>query len=108
MLHLVRMNIEKFLLHPGVFEMYGVDFMFDSNLHLWFLEVNRSPALLATTEAKGRIQTKLVKDTVDLEYALLYNADFDKVLETTGFLKVYDGRLNGMERYQGLLTEECV
>mmetsp|Transcript_17782 Transcript_17782/g.17759 ORF Transcript_17782/g.17759 Transcript_17782/m.17759 type:complete len:131 (+) Transcript_17782:636-1028(+) len=34
MLHLVRMNIERFLWHPRVFELYGVDFMFDSKLHL--------------------------------------------------------------------------
>ncbi|CAG9322595.1 unnamed protein product [Blepharisma stoltei] len=108
MLHLVRMNIEKFLWHPGVFELYGVDFMFDSKLHLWFLEVNRSPAMMATTEEKGRIQSKLIKDTLDLEYALNYGADFDKILAGTGFLKVYDGRLEGMDRYQGLLTEECI
>lgn len=108
MLHLVRMNIEKFLHHPGVYEMYGVDFMFDSNLHLWFLEVNRSPALMATTEEKGRIQSKLIQDTLDVEYALLFNADLDKVISRTGFIKVFDGRLKGMERYQGLLTEDCV
>jgi len=61
----------------------------------------------ATTEEKGRIQERLIKETIDLEYALLYKADFDMILKDTGFIKVFDGRLNGMERYQGLLSEEC-
>lgn len=108
MLHLVRMNIERFMLHPRVFELYGVDFMFDSKLHLWFLEVNRSPAMQATTEEKGRIQSKLIKDTMDIEYSLLFNGNFEKVLENTGFIKVYDGRLKGIDRYQGLLSEDCI
>lgn len=108
MLHLVRMHYEKFLKHPGVFEMYGVDFMFDSKLHLWFLEVNRSPAMQATTEEKGRIQSKLIEDILDIEYGLLYKADLDKVVERSNFEWVFDGRRNGMERYFGLLTEDCL
>jgi len=55
MLHLCRMVYPKMLRHPGVFELYGVDYLFDSELHLWFLEVNRSPAMQATTVEKGKI-----------------------------------------------------
>jgi len=108
MLHLIRMHIHNFLLHPRTFELFGVDFIFDENLHLWFLEVNRSPAMQATTFEKGRIQSKLVKELFELEFALMYNADFDKVLSQTNWEKVYDGRLSGFERYQGLLEEHCV
>lgn len=45
MLHIVRMASNNLLKHPRVFELLGVDFLFDSNLHLWFLELNRSPAM---------------------------------------------------------------
>jgi hypothetical protein len=57
MLHLVRMHYEKFMRHPNVGEMFGVDYMFDDDLNLWYLEVARSPAIQATTFEKGRIQS---------------------------------------------------
>lgn len=108
MLHLVRMTVEKMLRHPRVFEMYGVDFMFDSDLHLWFLEVNRSPAMQATTEEKGRIQSKLIEDVLDIEYAILHSADLDSVVKQSGFEWIFDGRKQGMQKYFELIEEECI
>jgi len=45
MLHLVRMSSEYLLNHPGVFELFGVDFILDDEFNLWYLEINRSPAM---------------------------------------------------------------
>jgi hypothetical protein len=43
-----------------------------------------------------------------LEYALLYNGDFDAVLATTDYEWIFDGRKKGMERYHDVITEECL
>eukprot|EP00359_Climacostomum_virens_P001647 CAMPEP_0204899276 /NCGR_PEP_ID=MMETSP1397-20131031/1766_1 /ASSEMBLY_ACC=CAM_ASM_000891 /TAXON_ID=49980 /ORGANISM="Climacostomum Climacostomum virens, Strain Stock W-24" /LENGTH=483 /DNA_ID=CAMNT_0052067223 /DNA_START=189 /DNA_END=1637 /DNA_ORIENTATION=+ len=85
MLHISRMAYPNFMHHPGVFELYGVDFMFDSKLHLWFLEINRSPAMQATTEEKGRIQGNLVKQMLDIEFAVLAGQGIDKAVEESEF-----------------------
>ena len=53
MLHLTRMHYEKFMRHPGVSELFGVDYMFDDDMNLWYLEVARSPAMMATSVEKG-------------------------------------------------------
>lgn len=108
MLHFSRMASERLLRHPRVFELFGVDFMFDENLHLWYLEINRSPAMQATTKEKGKIQSKLIKDVLDIEYALLYGGSLDEAIVESGFDIVIDGRKEGEERYAGLLKEECI
>ena len=108
MLHLTRMVYEKMLRHPGVYELYGVDFMFDENLNLWFLEVNRSPAMQATTEEKGRIQSKMTKDLLRIEFALITGTDLDAIIADTGYEWIFDGRKEGLDRYQGLLSSDCV
>jgi hypothetical protein len=39
LLHLARMSYDKFLRHPSVFGLFGVDFMLDSDLNLYFIEL---------------------------------------------------------------------
>lgn len=107
MLHLSRMHFPTFLRHPRVFEIFGIDFLFDTSLNLWFLEANRSPAMQATTKEKGEIQSLMFKEMIDLVLALHYG-DFDETLDTTGYELVIDGRKQGESRYQGLLSSECL
>jgi hypothetical protein len=107
MLHLSRMHYPTFLRQPGVFEIFGIDFLFDKSLNLWFLEANRSPAMQATTKEKGEIQTLMAKEMIDLVLALNYG-DFDAVLEKSNFELVIDGRKRGEARYGGLLSRECL
>ena len=99
MAHVFRMTSEKLLRHPGVFELFGIDFIFDSNLKLWFLEANPSPAMQATTTEKGVILTALLEEMLDLEYALGYGGDFDGILENSGFEMIFDGRKEGSDRH---------
>jgi len=108
MLHLILMNYHKWLQHPGVWELFGVDFLFDKNLHLWFLEVNRSPAMQATTEEKGRIQSEMVQDELNIQFALMNQLDITPFVESSGFEWVYDGRKQGPDKYMGVLESECL
>ena len=108
MLHLVRMHYEKFMRHPGVCELFGVDYMFDDDMNLWYLEVARSPAMMATSEEKGKLQTRLIQDIVKVQYCLLVGGDLDQVIEESGFEFVYNGFKEGMEAYQGNLEEDCL
>lgn len=34
MFHIVRMNLDKLLKHPGVFEVFGLDFLLDEDMKL--------------------------------------------------------------------------
>ncbi|CAG9333256.1 unnamed protein product [Blepharisma stoltei] len=108
MFHIVRMNLDHLLRHPGVFEIYGLDFLLDEDFKLWFIELNLTPSIAATSKEKEKINKKFVSDQIDLEYARLYGADFDSILKTTNFEWVYDGRKQEMERYHGLITPDCV
>ena len=108
MLHLTRMVYEQLLRHPGVYELFGVDFMFDDDLKLWFLEVNRSPAMQATTEEKGRIQSKMTQDILEIELTLLTGKGLDEAVARSGFSWIFDGRKTGISRYHGLITPDCI
>ena len=108
MFHLVRMNLDKLLRHPRVFELFGLDFLIDTDLNIWYIETNLTPSIGSTSEEKKKVNTKLVTDIIDLEYSLLYGADFDSLLENTNFEWVFDGRKVGVQRYHGLLEEDCV
>jgi hypothetical protein len=108
MLHIARMAYPVLMHHPGVFELFGVDFMFDSQLHLWFLEINRSPSMQATTEEKGRLQRDVIAHMIDIEFALLTGQRVDEAIEESGFEWVYDGRRGDMSQYHGLLEESCL
>lgn len=49
LMHLSRMAYKYFMKHPGTFEFFGIDFIFDDDLNLWLLEVNPSPSMSAST-----------------------------------------------------------
>ena len=102
------MNLKYFLRHPGVFELMGLDFIMDKNFNLWFLEANLSPQISGTSQQRRDLNTQLTKHMIDLEYALLYGADFDSLAKDTNFEFVYDERKKGLSKYHGLLTEDCL
>jgi hypothetical protein len=109
MLHLTRMHYEKFMRHPGVCELLGVDYMFDDDLNLWYLEVARSPAMAATTREKGELQTQLLQDIIEVNYCLINpDCNFEETVEASGFEFVYNGFKTGMDRYYGFLEPDCV
>ena len=69
--HLVRMTEDAFIKHSGVFELFGLDFMLDDKLKLWFIECNSSPQYIGTNKYKTEMLTKMLKDMFEIEYGLL-------------------------------------
>ena len=108
MLHIVRMVYDELLPHPGVFEIFGLDFLLDDTFNLWFLEANKSPAMMATTETKGTIQKRMIKDLLEIEYALLENKDLDYAINITLFQYVYNGFKPPSDRFYGILSQDCI
>lgn len=65
------MSEDSFLQHSGVFEMFGLDFMLDDKLNLWFIECNSSPQLIGTNERKTEMISRMLRDMFEIEYGLL-------------------------------------
>ncbi len=57
---MARFSYEKFAHHSSVYELFGADFMFDSDLNLYFLEMVPSPAYTADTPDKKVIQSETI------------------------------------------------
>mmetsp|Transcript_32500 Transcript_32500/g.29344 ORF Transcript_32500/g.29344 Transcript_32500/m.29344 type:complete len:84 (+) Transcript_32500:961-1212(+) len=49
MIHLLRASYFSFWRSSQLFEIYGIDFLLDENMDLWFLENNMNPVLSATS-----------------------------------------------------------
>eukprot|EP01016_Furgasonia_blochmanni_P007452 TRINITY_DN12991_c0_g2_i2.p1 TRINITY_DN12991_c0_g2~~TRINITY_DN12991_c0_g2_i2.p1 ORF type:complete len:147 (-),score=52.81 TRINITY_DN12991_c0_g2_i2:251-691(-) len=48
---------------------YGVDFILDTDLNLWLLEVNGIPAMEGTSEMKVRFLTTLLHDQLNIMFS---------------------------------------
>jgi len=68
-IHIVRMSEHAFLKESNVFEMFGLDFMLDDQLNLWFIECNSSPQLIGTNEYKTKFLVKMLTDMFEIQYA---------------------------------------
>lgn len=51
---------------PNSFELYGFDFIFDSNGKAWLLEVNGGPSMTANTQEDSQLKQGLVDDTMTI------------------------------------------
>eukprot|EP00331_Platyophrya_macrostoma_P007233 CAMPEP_0176415902 /NCGR_PEP_ID=MMETSP0127-20121128/6055_1 /TAXON_ID=938130 /ORGANISM="Platyophrya macrostoma, Strain WH" /LENGTH=673 /DNA_ID=CAMNT_0017795931 /DNA_START=6 /DNA_END=2027 /DNA_ORIENTATION=- len=69
--HTARMTESYFLPHSGVFEMFGLDFILDEKLNLWFIECNASPQLIGTNPKKTEFLSKMLSDLFHIQYAYL-------------------------------------
>lgn len=58
----------------GFFELLGFDFMLDSDLNVWLIEVNMNPALHTNCEALVKISPSVVHETLDITIEI-----FDKL-----------------------------
>jgi tubulin polyglutamylase TTLL1 len=43
-IHLIRMAFKKYFVNSSIYELFGVDFMLDTNFNIWFIEANDGPA----------------------------------------------------------------
>lgn len=69
---------------PCSFELYGFDFIFDSNGKAWLLEVNGGPSMTANTKEDAELKVGLVDDTMT-------------VINTEGILKGDEEVIGGFD-----------
>jgi len=94
--------------HPQVWENFGLDYMLDDDLNIWYLETAPSPGMQANTPEKGDMQRKLVEDILNIQLAIMYGQDIDAIIEQSDFEWIFDDRKEGYEKYHGVIPEECV
>jgi len=71
MIHLLRMTSHAFRKDRTTFELYGVDFLLDTNLNLWFLEANSGPAIGGYSVPMEKFIVKMVQDHFEIAYGIL-------------------------------------
>ena len=110
MLHLMRMTSHDFLKHPDLFSYFGVDFLLDDDLHMWFLEIVDQPGLYGKTPKMDIVANETFTNLLNMEAALVYKnwTLFDKIVEESDFEWVIDERKEGADQYFGLIEPECV
>jgi hypothetical protein len=71
MIHLVRMSAHTYLENSAIYELYGVDFMLDDDLNLWFIELNSGPAIGGYSQPMEKFIVKMVQDHFEVVNGLL-------------------------------------
>lgn len=66
MQHLIRMAQHTFQPYSMSWELYGMDFMLDENLNLWFIEANCGPVLKGTNPEKEQLVGKMLRDMYEI------------------------------------------
>jgi len=66
--------------------MFGLDFMLDDQLNLWFIECNASPQLIGTNELKTNFLVTMLKDLFGIQYGL-YRSRMKRVLDVIAKMK---------------------
>ena len=71
MVHSLRMTQHAFLKRSQSFELFGCDFVLDTNLKVWLIEINTTPSLDAPSLDREKILVKMLEDMFDLMYRYL-------------------------------------
>jgi len=74
------MSAHAFWNQSNVYEMFGLDFMLDEDLKLWFIECNSSPQLIGTNEYKTNFLVKMLEDLFEIQYSF-YRSRMKRVLK---------------------------
>jgi len=154
MIHLIRMGQDTLVKKSSLHELYGVDFMMDENLDLWFIEANARPLVEGWTPERNNYFNQMLVDSFEIVFGLLKSrtkrivnyvnyltqmsdewsyknggievtnleqrrAEFRELAKNrfepefepsskNGFQKIIDENLSGVDRYMGLIDEECL
>lgn len=71
MVHLMRMAQSGFFKQSSLFELFGLDFVMDENLELWFIEANSMPLISGFTKESTKRINKMLVDTFEIVMGLL-------------------------------------
>lgn len=71
MIHLVRMSQKPLGDKSSAFELYGVDFMLDTNLNLWYIEANAQPLLRGWNSESVELFNDMLADSFEIVLGLL-------------------------------------
>jgi len=70
LVHVLRATAGRFCKRSFVYELYGIDFMMDDDLNVWFLEANSSPTLSGEGE-RGDFITNMILDHFEVVFSIL-------------------------------------
>ena len=71
MIHLVRQSADSFFENSSLYSLYGVDFMLDEDLNLWFIEANAGPAFKGYSRPMEKFIVKMLQDHFEIVHGLL-------------------------------------
>jgi len=153
--HILRSVEHRFLKDSSLYEVFGVDFILDTDLNVWFLEANSGPSWDGDyTVSVEKVIVDMLKDHFDITYGLLSSRlqrivgfvnnmiltdqveklgqdeilirdveekikEFKEVTknhfeprfapeEGNKFVLIIDENLDGVDKYQNLLSEDCL
>ena len=69
--HLLRATGNAFVKRSNIFELWGMDFMMDDNLKLWFIEANAKPGIKAASPMRKRFNEALISNMFNLMFGHL-------------------------------------
>ena len=73
------MSSYTFWNQSNVYEFFGLDFMLDNDLNLWFIECNSSPQFVETNERSLGFLTTMLNDMFEIQYSY-YKSRMKRVL----------------------------
>ena len=71
MVHLMRMSQRDFFKISSVFELFGLDFMLDEEMNLWFIEGNCKPAIESLNDKWTKFFADMFREHYEIAIALL-------------------------------------
>ena len=101
--HLVRMSQASFKKLSSVYHLFGMDFMLDANLNLWFIEANASPALEGFSAEMKTHVANMLKDHYEIIYGLL-RSRMKRVIQYVNHI-VKEGQVSRFESGEILIND---
>ena len=97
-IHLIRMSHKGFARKSSLFELYGLDYVMDENLNLWYIETNTMPLVDGFTAHSTQLFNQMLIDTFDIVQNLAKSRMKRVVLYINELLRQYeDGAVPNIE-----------
>jgi len=71
MSHLARATAYSYEKRSNTYELFGIDFLLDENLKLWFIECNAGPQMKRTNPEKEKMLKKMLMDHFEIMFGYL-------------------------------------